>query len=269
MNLRDKLMVQPGIQVDLQQVDPSETHGFSSKKQAAKVVQENLKDLFNLQYKLYAEDKRSLLIVLQGIDAAGKDGTIRHVMSGLNPQGCSVASFKAPSKEELDHDYLWRIHRHVPRRGNIGIFNRSHYEDVLVVRVHNIVPKAVWSKRYTQINTFEQYLVDNGTRILKFFLYIDRDEQKERFQARLDNPEKNWKFSKGDLAERALWPNYCEAFEDALTQCSTEHAPWFIIPANKKWFRNFAISEIILETLQEMDPTTPPPEDGLDKIIIE
>ena len=269
MNLSNKLIVKPGSSITLSAINASDTLDIENKKNAKREMKDNLKKMFELQYKLYAERQRSLLVVLQGIDAAGKDGTIRHVMSGLNPQGCTVASFKAPSKKELDHDYLWRIHNAVPRRGHIGIFNRSHYEDVLAVRVHNLVPESIWSARFAQINAFEKHLADNGTRILKFFLYIDKDEQKERFQARLDDPRKNWKFDKADLDKRKLWNSYLAAFEDALSKCSKEYAPWFIIPANKKWFRNFAISEIICETLEEMDPRTPLPKEDLAKLVIE
>jgi PPK2 family polyphosphate:nucleotide phosphotransferase len=199
------------------------------------------------------------LIVLQAIDAGGKDGTIRHVMSGVNPQGCRVASFKTPTPQELAHDFLWRIHKAVPERGMIGIFNRSHYEDVLVVRVHKLVPKKVWKQRYDQINAFEKILTENHVKILKFFLYISKDEQKKRFEERLTDPQKYWKFSKDDLVERGFWDQYMEAYEDNLSLCSTAWAPWFIIPANHKWFRNLAISRIILETLEDFDMGIPQP----------
>jgi PPK2 family polyphosphate:nucleotide phosphotransferase len=191
--------------------------------------------LTDLQDRLWAEGKHGVLVVLQGIDSAGKDGVISKVMTAFNPQGCPVTSFKVPSAEELAHDYLWRVHQHVPKRGEIAIFNRSQYEDVLVVRVHGLVPRRVWSKRYTQINEFERMLAENGTTNVKFFLSIDRDEQRARFQARYDDPTKRWKFSMGDLEERKRWDDYQEAFEEALTRTSTEWAPWYVIPANRKW----------------------------------
>jgi PPK2 family polyphosphate:nucleotide phosphotransferase len=208
---------------------------------------------------MYAEDKRALLIVLQAMDAGGKDGTIRHVMSGLNPQGCTVTSFKKPSEEELDHDYLWRIHHAVPRKGDFGIFNRSHYEDVLVVRVHELVPKSEWSKRYDQINAFEKLLAENHVHVVKFFLHISKEEQLERLQARLEDPTKLWKFQEADAKERQYWDDYMEAFEEALVRCNTPHAPWYVIPANKKWYRNGAVSEILVETLSELDMSFPRP----------
>jgi PPK2 family polyphosphate:nucleotide phosphotransferase len=222
-----------------------------------------------LQNILYAEDKRSLLIVLQAIDAGGKDGTIRSIMSGVNPQGVRVTSFKKPTEEELGHDFLWRVHKAAPARGMIGIFNRSHYEDVLVVRVHNLVPKDVWQARYDHINHFETLLTDSGVTILKFYLHISKDEQKERFQARLDRPHKRWKFNIGDLKERELWDDYMDAFETAFEKCSPKHAPWHIVPANKKWYRNLVISEKIVETLEGMNLQYPAPVTGLDDLVIE
>ena len=203
------------------------------------------------------------------MDTGGKDGTIRHVFEGVNPQGVKVASFKVPTEKELAHDYLWRIHKHTPGKGEIVIFNRSHYEDVLVVRVHNIVPEGVWSQRYEHIRAFEKTLVDEGTTILKFYLHIDKDEQKKRLQARLDNPDKNWKFSLGDLDERKLWDQYIEAFEDAIEKTSTENAPWYVIPANRKWYRNLVISSIIIEKLKSLNMTYPQAEDNLENINIE
>jgi PPK2 family polyphosphate:nucleotide phosphotransferase len=217
---------------------------------------------------LWAEGKHSLLIVLQAMDAGGKDGTIKHVMRGVNPQGCQVTSFKVPTEEELDHDFLWRIHKATPRRGYIGIFNRSHYEDVLVVRVHNLVPETVWRQRYEQINQFEKLLADTGTTILKFFLYISKEEQKERFEARLRDPAKNWKFSMGDVKERNLWDDYMAAFEEVLSRCSMPWAPWFVIPANRKWYRNLVVSQTIIEALEKLDMRYPPPLSGADKISI-
>ena len=223
----------------------------------------------DLQDRLWAEAKRSVLVVLQGIDAAGKDGTINKVMEAFNPQGCTVSSFKVPTPEELGHDYLWRIHKRTPGKGEIGIFNRSHYEDVLVVRVHDLVPKSVWSKRYDQINDFEQTLAASGTTIVKFFLSIDRDEQRKRFQARYDDPTKRWKFSLGDLEERKLWDDYQAAFDDVLSKTSTDWAPWYVIPANRKWFRNLAVSTILADTLAGLKPAYPTPPDLPPDLVIE
>jgi PPK2 family polyphosphate:nucleotide phosphotransferase len=259
MGLGSALRVAPGSRVDLAAIDPSDTHGHG-KVDAAPELDKGLERLAALQDRLWAESKHSVLVVLQGIDAAGKDGTIRHVMSGFNPMGCTVTSFKVPTPIELAHDYLWRIHQRTPGRGEIAIFNRSHYEDVLVVRVHDLVPKSVWSKRYDQINEFEQTLAESGTTILKFFLYIDRDEQKRRFQDRLDNPDKRWKFKLGDLDERKLWDSYTAAYEEALRRCSTEWAPWYVVPANHKWFRNLAVAEILADALDALDPRYPPGE---------
>jgi len=210
---------------------------------------------------LYADDKRSILLVLQGMDTAGKDGTIRNVMRGMNPTSCRVNSFKRPSEEELDHDFLWRVHKVVPRRGNIGIFNRSHYEDVLVVRVHNIVPKEIWSQRYEQINQFEKLLHETGTKIVKCFLHISKDTQRARLQERIDLPEKHWKFNPGDLAEREKWDDYQDAYTAALQNCSTPFAPWHVIPSDKKWYRNLVVSQLLLSTLKEMDPAYPASEE--------
>jgi PPK2 family polyphosphate:nucleotide phosphotransferase len=267
-DLAAELLVKPGTKVRLAKIDPSSTHG-KHKVAAAAQLTKNLDRLSILQYRLYAESKRSLLVVLQGIDAGGKDGTIRHVMAGFNPQGASVTSFKVPAGEERQHDYLWRIHKAVPKFGEIGIFNRSHYEDVLVVRVHNIVPPTVWKKRYDEINNFEHTLTANGVNIVKFFLYIDREEQKRRFEARLNDPAKNWKFSPADVEERKFWDNYSEAFEEAIERCSTPHAPWYIIPANRKWFRNLAVSEILVHTLEGMKLKYPKPAANLPKMEFE
>lgn len=266
--LASELLVKPGSKVRLSKIDPAATHG-KSKDSAEDQLKKNLDRLGVLQYRLYAEAKRSLLIILQGIDAGGKDGTIRHVMSGFNPQGASVTSFKVPAGAEKQHDYLWRVHNAVPKYGEIGIFNRSHYEEVLVVRVHNLVPPAVWKKRYDQINNFEETLADNGVNIVKFFLYIDRDEQKRRFESRIEDPSKNWKFSQADVEERKYWDNYTKAFEEAIGRCSKTFAPWYIIPANKKWFRNLAVSEILVHTLDEMKLKYPKPTGDLSKIHFE
>ncbi len=269
MKLTKELLVKPGEKVKLSDRDTGYTGDFSGKSETAETLQKNLKRLNQLQQLLYAEDKRAVLVVLQAMDAAGKDGTIRHVMTGLNPQGCSVTSFKVPSAEEADHDFLWRIHKAVPARGDIGIFNRSHYEDVLIVRVHELTPKSVWSKRYEQINTFERILTDNGVKILKFFLHISKEEQKKRLQARVDDPIKNWKMSPVDLEERKRWDEYQSAYEDALSKCSTPWAPWFIIPADKKWFRNLAVSQILVETMEEMDMKYPKPKFDVSQTVVE
>jgi len=267
-DLREALRVRPGKRVNLSKVDPSETFGHT-KETAEEELQAGLDRLSELQDRLWAEGEHKVLVVLQGIDAAGKDGTVRHVMGAFNPQGCPVTAFKVPSPEELAHDYLWRIHRRVPAAGEIGIFNRSHYEDVLVVRVHDIVPRAVWSKRYDQINAFERMLADEGTTIVKFFLYIDADEQRERFQARLDDPDKRWKFRLGDLEERKRWDDYVAAFEDVLARCSTDHAPWYLVPSNRKWFRNLAVADILGDTLEDLKPRYPKPEENLAGVVIE
>lgn len=263
------IRVRPGQTVELSEIDPNDTAQFKSKKEAKARLADNIERMAELQNVLYAEGKHALLIVLQAMDAGGKDGAIRKIMSGVNPQGVQVTSFKKPTPEELAHDFLWRIHQHVPQRGMIGIFNRSHYEDVLVVRVHNLVPQAIWQTRYEHINNFEQLLVDSGVTILKFYLHISKDEQKERLQARLDIPHKRWKFNPGDLAERELWNDYRLAYETALTRCSTESAPWHIVPANKKWYRNLVISETIVETLESLKMEYPEPAAGLDEMVIE
>ena len=256
---------EPGQPVKLEQWDPSEAGDFT-KQDAAPLSAENVQALDELAYRLYAENARSLLIVLQGMDTAGKDGVIRHVMAGINPQCAEVVPFKRPSDEELDHDFLWRIHQKVPPRGNIGIFNRSHYEDVLVVRVNNLVPQPVWEARYDAINHFEKLLTDGKMKVLKFYLHISQKEQLERLQARLDDPTKRWKFCKSDLDSRKQWDDYRQAYEDALTRCNTQHAPWHVIPADRKWFRNLAISTIIRYTLEEMDPQFPAAEPGLENL---
>ncbi|MCB0191022.1 MAG: polyphosphate kinase 2 family protein [Anaerolineae bacterium] len=261
--------VKPGQKVKLQEIDPNDTGKIKNKKEAKDLLAEKIDRMAELQNVLYAQDKHALLIVLQAIDAGGKDGTIRSIMSGVNPQGVHVTSFKKPTEEELAHDFLWRIHQEVPERGMIGIFNRSHYEDVLVVRVHNIVPPGVWKQRYKHINNFEQLLADSNVTLLKFYLHISKDEQKERFQARLDQPHKRWKFNPGDLAERALWDDYMTAFEAAFEKCSTKVAPWHIVPANKKWYRNLLIAEKIIETLEGLKLEYPAPAEGLDDIVIE
>jgi PPK2 family polyphosphate:nucleotide phosphotransferase len=266
--LAQQLIVRPGARVQLARVDAGNTHGIE-KADAEKRLEKNLERLSVLQYLLYAEARRSLLVVLQGIDAAGKDGTIRHVMSGMNPQGVTVTPFKVPEGAEKRHDYLWRVHQAVPEHGMIGIFNRSHYEDVLVVRVHGLVPKAVWQKRYQQIDDFERMLTENNVTMLKFLLYIDKDEQARRFHERIEDKTKNWKFSPADIQERERWDEYIDAFQDALSRCSTSWAPWYVIPANRKWFRNLAVSDIIRQTLEDMKLQFPKPTADLSAIRFE
>ncbi|HEX5431879.1 MAG TPA: polyphosphate kinase 2 family protein [Bryobacteraceae bacterium] len=251
--------VKPGTKVSLRDYDPNETLGWDKGHQTKKSLEKALARLDKLQYLMYAQKKHALLIILQALDAGGKDGTIRHVMSGVNPQGCRVTSFKAPSAEEAAHDFLWRIHRAVPGAGDFGIFNRSQYEDVLVVRVHNLVSKDLWESRYEQINQFEKMLHQNGVKILKFFLHISRDEQKKRFMQRIKDPDRQWKISPADFQERKYWEEYTRAYEEALTRCSTHDAPWYVIPANKKWFRNLAVSHIVVETLESLRMKFPPP----------
>lgn len=238
-------------------------------RKVAKALENQLEErMAELQEMLYAQGEHSLLIVLQAMDAGGKDSTIKKVFDCVNPQGVHVYSFKVPTEEERDHDFLWRIHQRVPRKGYIGIFNRSHYEDVLVVRVNDLVTEDVWRKRYEQINQFEKLLTESGTRILKFYLHISKDEQRERFQERLDRPDKNWKFSKGDLEVRKQWDEYMRAYEDVLTYCNTDYAPWHIVPADRKWYRNFVVTKTIVEALESMSLAYPAPEEGLDKIEI-
>jgi len=261
--------IAPGTSVDLGSYDPAETSGFDGDKRQGKDRLRTLnKRLEELQETLYAQGKHKVLIVLQATDTGGKDGTIRHVFEGVNPQGVKVASFKKPTPEELAHDYLWRIHAHTPGTGEIVIFNRSHYEDVLVVRVHSLVDEPSWSRRYDHINEFERILADEGTTILKFFLHISKNEQAERLRARLDTPDKQWKFATGDLAERERWDDYQAAFADMLSRTSTEWAPWHLVPADRKWYRNLVVSEAIIEALEGLNMTYPPPEDGLQDITV-
>lgn len=260
--------VDPGQEFGLADWDPEDTGGIANKKEAERLLKIERKRIRSLQERLFAEAGQSLLVILQAMDTGGKDGTIKNVFRGVNLQGCRVRSFKVPNEVERGHDFLWRYHQHTPRNGFIIIFNRSHYEDVLVVRVKQLVDKAVWSARYDQINDFERTLVAHNTRILKFYLHISREEQKARLQARLDDPEKHWKFSSGDLAERARWDEYQLAFRDAIAACSTDHAPWYVIPANNKWSRNVHIARIVADTLAGMDPKFPEAEAGLDRVII-
>ena len=266
----ERYRVKPGSQVALSQWDPNDKSAFAGDKQEAReALRTRNERLEELQELLYAEHKHRVLVVLQAMDTGGKDGTIRHVFEGVNPQGVKVAGFKVPTPEELAHDYLWRVHKQTPGKGEIVIFNRSHYEDVLVVRVHNLVPPEVWGRRYAHINDFERLLADEGTTILKFYLHIDLDEQKRRFQARLDEPHKRWKFSLGDLKERKLWPEYMKAYEDVLNKTSTERAPWYIVPANRKWYRNLVVATVLVETLEGLNMSHPQPEQGLDDVVIE
>jgi len=230
-----------------------------SKSDAEKRLQRIKSRLSDLQYQLYSENKRSLLVVLQAMDAGGKDGTIRKVMTGFNPQGCKVHSFKKPTERELEHDFLWRIHRVCPPKGEIGVFNRSHYEDVLVVRIHDLVPEEKWRSRYDVINGFESILQQHGTKVVKFFLHISPEEQLQRFAKRLENPKKNWKISDSDYSERKFWPKYIEAFEEAIQRCNSQSAPWYVIPADNKWFRDLAIASVLHQTLTDMDLQMPKP----------
>lgn len=253
--------------VDLSDYDPAYSGGVDRADAEAELIklQERMSEL---QMKMYAQGEYALLVVLQALDAGGKDGTIRRVFSGMNPQGFRIANFKVPTAEELSHDFLWRIHRATPPRGYIGIFNRSHYEDVLVVRVNHLVPENVWRKRYDHINAFEQMLYDNGTYILKFYLHISKDEQRDRFQSRLDEPHKHWKFSSGDLIVRQQWDEYQRAYEDAILYCNKPHAPWHIVPANRKWYRDYIVTKTIVDTLESMPLAYPEPEEGLDRMVI-
>lgn len=259
MRFSEKLVVPPATKVKLADWDPDETFGFKKGPKAGRLTAKTIARLDDLQNLLWADKRHALLVVLQSPDAGGKDGTIRHVMSGMSPQGCRVTAFKAPTPEELAHDFLWRVHKVVPAKGEVGIFNRSHYEDVLVVRVRGLAPRSVWSRRYDEINSFEQTLSENKVRILKFFLHISKEEQKERFEERIEDPSKQWKLAESDLEDRERWGEYGKAYEEALSRCSTAAAPWFIIPANKKWFRNLAISSILVETLESLKLEFPKP----------
>ncbi|MBA2719375.1 MAG: polyphosphate kinase 2 family protein [Chloroflexi bacterium] len=266
--LRDLLRVKPGSTFRLADIDPAETHG-RDKEASLATLQTGLERLSELQDKLWAEAKHPVLVVLQGIDTAGKGGTLKHVMGAFQPAGCSVTSFKVPTAPELAHDYLWRIHQRTPGKGEIGVFDRSHYEDVLIVRVHDIVPKERWSRRFDHINDWEKMLADEGTTIVKFFLWISKDEQRERLQARLDEPDKRWKFRLGDLDERKRWDEYVAAYDEALERCSTDHAPWYVIPANRKWFRNLAVTEILGDTIAALKPVYPKPPEDLTGVTVE
>ena len=257
------LRVPPGSRPRLSAVDTRATFGWE--KETAKAELEDVKrELDELQYRLNAEGTRSLLLVLQAMDAAGKDGTIRSILSGLNPAGVRVTGFKAPGGPEAAHDYLWRVHAAAPAKGEIGVFNRSHYEDILVVRVKGFAPKSVWSRRFDHINGFERLLVDEGTEVVKVFLHVSKDEQRERLQERVDDPTKRWKFRAGDLDDRALWDDFQAAYQDAIRRTSTAHAPWYVVPADRNWVRNLAVAKILLHHLRAMDPKLPPAEPGIE-----
>lgn len=269
----DRFRIKPGSKVNLKDWDTDEHElaelGVDDKNEAKEVLEALNRELESLQEILYAEHRHPVLIVLQGMDTSGKDGTIRHVFEGVNPQGVRVANFKVPTQIELDHDYLWRVHAQTPAKGEMVIFNRSHYEDVLVVRVHQLVPKEVWSRRYEQINHFERLLAEEGTIILKFFLHISLEEQKRRLQARLDDPTKRWKFRLGDLKERKLWADYIEAYEDVLSKTSTDWAPWYVVPSDRKWFRNLVIARAIVERLKSLKMSYPQPDEDLEGVVID
>jgi PPK2 family polyphosphate:nucleotide phosphotransferase len=262
------MLIKPGTTVSLKEYDPDDRGPFASPEEADEALHKQLDELSRLQNLLYAESRRALLIVLQGMDTSGKDGTIRHVMGGLSPLGVQVKAFKVPTQEELAHDFLWRVHKEAPKLGIIGIFNRSHYEDVLVVRVHGLVPRKVWKNRYELINQFEKLLVKNNVIILKFFLHISKAEQKVRLEQRLADPTRYWKFSMQDVKEREYWSAYRKAYEDALSQCSTKWASWHLVPANHKWYRNLVVAETIVQALRELDMEYPPPSVDLSKIKI-
>jgi PPK2 family polyphosphate:nucleotide phosphotransferase len=264
----DKLIVAPGKAADLGKRDPADRLGLAGKAEAEPERLELIDKLHLLQDKLWAEAARSLLLVLQGMDTSGKDGTIEHVFSGLNPQGVHDSAFKPPSANELTHDYLWRVHAACPPRGKIGIFNRSHYEDVVTVRVLELVPRAVWERRFRHVNAFERMLTEEGTTLVKVFLHISKEEQAERLRARLEDPEKQWKFRTSDLESRERWDEYMEAYDEALTQTSTEFAPWYVVPADRKWVRNVAVARLLVRTLEELDPAFPKPLEDLSDVTI-
>lgn len=261
-------LVKPGSRVDVMK-RPTRYEGPISKKHGKKAFAALSHQLVDLQERLYAEGKRSLLVVLQAMDAAGKDSTVRYVFGPVNPDGCQVTSFKAPTKEELAHDYLWRIHHHAPADGNIGVFNRSHYEETLIVKVKGWAPADRIAKRYEHINCFEKMLVDEGTAVVKFMIHISKDYQKQRLQRRLDRPDKHWKFNPEDLTERSHWDEYMQEFSTTLTKCSTDHAPWYIVPAERRWFRNLLVTKVLVDTLNQMDPHPPAPNFDPQKIVIE
>ena len=264
----NRFRVRPGQKVELRRYDPADTGPYTSKKKAVRKLQRDIERMIELQEKLYARDRWAVLLIFQAMDAAGKDSAIKHVTRGLNPQGVQVTSFKRPTDEEVDHEFLWRVNRNLPRRGTIGIFNRSHYEEVLVLRVHpgilasqklpsSLVTERIWNQRYDDINAFEHHLVRNGTIIRKFFLHVSREEQKKRFLERLDDPSKHWKFSSADLEERSRWDDYMRAYEQALSKTSTKHAPWFVVPADHKWFTRLTVAELVVDALENLDLALP------------
>jgi PPK2 family polyphosphate:nucleotide phosphotransferase len=259
MNYSQRFKVQPGASVKLKDIDPAFKDDYKNQEAAGEEIADLQNRLRELQVLLYAERQQSFLICLQAVDTGGKDGTISHVLGAMNPQGCRVAAFRQPTAEELAHDFLWRAHRATPARGEVVIFNRTYYEDLLIVRVHNLVSKEIWSRRYDLINAFERGLIDHDTHILKFYLHISKEEQLKRFAERLDDPSKQWKISEADYKERSLWDSYVSAYEDVLSRCSTEDAPWFIIPANHKWFRNLAVAQIVVQYLETLNMKYPKP----------
>ena len=252
----EQFAIKPGTKVLLKNISTNNNSG-QKKNEYEKTLEDNIKRMYQLQHLMYAEDKHAVLIVLQGMDTSGKDSTIMHVMRGMNPTGCTATSFKAPTPDEMDHDFLWRVHKAVPRIGEFGIFNRSFYEDVIMPNVHKTISKDILEKRYKQINDFEELLTENGTVLLKFFLHISKEEQKKRLLERINDPEKNWKIDPADLKERVLWDRYQKAYEEALEKCSTKRAPWYVIPADKKWARNLAVSRIIADKLESLDMKYP------------
>jgi PPK2 family polyphosphate:nucleotide phosphotransferase len=262
----EQLRIEPGSAPKLDKRDPDVRIGAPSKQDGLARLQELVERLSVLQGRLAAESTRSVLLVLQGIDASGKDGTIRHVLSGVNPQGCRVVSFDVPTGPELAHDYLWRVHAQCPARGELAVFNRSHYEDVVAVRVRGLVTEHVWRRRYEHIRGFERLLVDEGTTVLKVFLHVSHEEQGRRLQERLDNPEKRWKFRPGDLDDRKRWADYMTAYEDALRETSTTWAPWYVVPADHNWVRNLAVAEILVDAFERLDPQLPKADPGLDGV---
>lgn len=262
--------VKPGSRIKLSDYDPNGESELAGDKERGMAELERLRrEVMEMQRKLYAQHRHKLLIVLQGMDGSGKDGTVRNVFSGIDPHGFRVISFKSPTTSELDHDFLWRVHKEVPGKGEITVFNRSHYEDIVAVNVKNLMPRAVWERRYQHIQHFEQMLSDEGTTILKFFLHISREEQRTRLQARLANPDKHWKVCPDDIADRKLWPNFLACYEDVISRTSTEHAPWYIVPANRKWYRNVVIASVLRDTLAKMDPSYPRPSWDISSITVE
>ena len=269
MTLSRRFRIKPGTTIKLADIDTKDTFGFAKGPELDAALARNIARLDELQYLMYAERRHALLVVLQGMDAAGKDGTIRHVITGFNPQGCRVIPFKAPTPEELAHDFLWRVHAVVPGLGDVAIFNRSHYEDVVTVRVRELVPPRVWKRRYGEINQFERMLADSGVVIVKVFLHISKDEQKQRLERRLQDKTKQWKVALSDFEDRKRWKRYQRAYEDAIAQCNAEDAPWYVVPADRKWFRNLAVSQILVDTLEALDMKFPKPTVDLSRFKLE